>query len=107
MAFCALLVLVGPRHEFPVEDDWDYSKTVLNLLQTGEFHRLEVTQATVFFPALWGALSSSLFGFSFTTLRISTLVLALGALLFFYALLGELEFEPSRRLLATLSLMVM
>ncbi len=101
-----MILLIGPRHEFPVEDDWDYSKTVWNLLRTGELHRLEVTQATVFFPALWGALFSTLFGFSFTTLRISTLVLAVGVLMFFYALLGELEFDVARRLLGTLSLMI-
>ncbi len=106
IAFLALIAAVDPRHEFPVEDDWDYSKTVLNLLQTGVFHRLEVTQATVVFPAMWGALFAKALGYSFTTLRLSTLALAFGALMFFHALLGELEFDVPRRLLATLALMI-
>src|SRR5581483_8563986 len=106
IAFLLLILAINPVHEFPVEDDWDYSKTVWNVLQTGTFHRLEVTQATVLFPVLWGALFSKLFGYSLTTLRASTLVLAIGALLFFYALLGELEFDVPRRVLATLSLML-
>ncbi|HZQ06898.1 MAG TPA: glycosyltransferase family 39 protein [Anaerolineae bacterium] len=106
IAFLLLILAINPVHEFPVEDDWDYSKTVWNVLQTGAFHRLEVTQATVFFPALWGALFSKLFGYSLTTLRASTLVLAVSTLLFFYALLGELEFDVPRRVLATLSLML-
>lgn len=102
----ALVVIVNPVHEFPVEDDWDYSKTVLNLLQTGAFYRLQVTQATVLFPALWGALWSNLLGYSFTTLRLATLVLAGAVLLFFYALLGELAFDLPRRVLATLALLL-
>jgi Dolichyl-phosphate-mannose-protein mannosyltransferase len=106
LALLLLILLINPMREFPVEDDWDYSKTVLNVLQTGTFHRLEVTQATVFFPALWGTLFVKLFGYSFATLRLSTLVLALGALLFFYALLGELGFDVPRRVVATLSLLV-
>jgi 4-amino-4-deoxy-L-arabinose transferase-like glycosyltransferase len=106
---CALLFLIlaiNPVREFPVEDDWDYSKTVWNVLQTGTFYRLQVTQATVLFPALWGALWSTLFGYSLTVLRLATLVLSAGALLFFYALLGELEFDRSRRVLATLTLLL-
>lgn len=106
LLFALLILAINPIHEFPVEDDWDYAKEVLNVLQTGSFHRLEVTQATVFFPALWGALFAKLFGFSFTTLRVSTLVLALGALLVFYALLGEMGFSVPRRVLGTLALML-
>ncbi len=106
VAFLVMILLIAPLREFPVEDDWDYSKTVWNLLQTGTFQRLEVTQATVLFPTLWGALFSQIFGYSFATLRISTLVLAFGALTFFYLLLGELEFDVPRRVLAALALMV-
>ena len=101
-----MIVLIAPLREFPIEDDWDYSKTVGNILQTGVFRRLEVTQATVLFPAMWGALWSKVFGYSFATLRVSTLVLACGALMFFYRLLGELEFDAPRRALATLALLV-
>lgn len=98
--------VIAPWREFPIEDDWDYAKTVWHLLHTGAFHRLEVTQATVFFPALWGGLFAALFGYSFAVLRLSTLVLAAGALILFGLLLGELGFDQTRRTLATLSLLV-
>lgn len=106
LAFVLLAVAINPVREFPVEDDWDYSKTVLNVLQTGTFHRLQVTQATVLFPAMWGTLFSKILGYSFATLRLSTLVLAIGSLLFFYASLGELGFDSPRQVSGTLALMV-
>lgn len=106
VVFLLVVIAVNPIRDFPVEDDWDYAKEVFNFLQTGTFQRLEVTQATVFFPAMWGAFWSKLFGFSFATLRVSTLMLALGALLFFYGLLGELDFDLPRRVIGTLAFMV-
>src|SRR6266542_4291548 len=104
--FGLLVVLVNPLHNFPMGDDWEYARTVQWLLTTGQFYRSPVVQATAFFPAVWGALFSSVLGFSFTTLRLSTLPLAAGTLVAFYLILGELDFEPARRLLGTLTLMV-
>ena len=106
LLFGLLVVLVNPLHDFPMGDDWEYARTVQRLLTTGQFYRSPVVQATVFFPAVWGALFSWLLGFSFTTLRLSTLPLAAGTLAFFYLILGELGFEPGRRVLGTLALMV-
>lgn len=62
--------------------------------------------ANALFPAVWGTLFATIFGFSFITLRLSTLVLAFGTLIFFYGLLGELEFQGARRVLAVLTLLV-
>jgi hypothetical protein len=104
--FVLLVVAVNPLHDFPMGDDWEYARTVQRLLTTGQFYRSPVVQATAFFPALWGALFSSLLGFSFITLRLSTLPLAAGTLVAFYLILGELGFRPPRRLLGTLTLMV-
>lgn len=105
-AFLLLIVLIAPLRQFPVQDDWNYSKTVWNLLQTGVFHRLEGTQATVLFPAVWGSLFAKIFGYSFATLRVSTLALAWGSLLRFYGLLTELGLDLPRRLLGTGALLV-
>lgn len=105
-AFTVLILLISPLRQFPVQDDWDYAKTVWDLLQTGVFHRSEVAQATLFFPAVWGGLFARVFGYSFATLRVSTLVLASGVLLFFYELLAELGFDLPRRLLGTATLLV-
>ena len=104
--FGLLVAWINPLHNFPMGDDWEYARTVQRLLTTGQFYRSPVVQAAAFFPALWGALFSFVLGFSFTTLRLSTLPLAAGMLVAFYLILGELDFEPARRLLGTLTLMV-
>src|SRR5258708_37113902 len=94
LGFALLVVLANPLHDSPMGDDWEYARTVQRLLATGQFYRSPVVQATVLFPALWGALFSWLWGFSFTTLRLSTLPLAAGTLALFYLILAELGFEP-------------
>jgi hypothetical protein len=104
--FVLLVILINPLRDFPMGDDWEYARTVQRLLTTGQFYRSPVVQATALFPAVWGALFSSVLGFSFTTLRLSTLPLAAGTLVVFYMILGELDIEPARRLLGTLTLMV-
>src|SRR5258707_12773779 len=80
LLFALLVVAVNPLHNFPMGDDWEYARTVQRLLTTGQFYRSPVVQATAFFPAVWGVLFSSIFGFSFNTLRLSTLPLAAGPL---------------------------
>src|SRR6185503_10272661 len=105
-AFILLLLLINPLRNFAIADDWDYAKTAQHLLYLGIFRRGEMMTASAFFPTVWGVLLAKVFGFSFVTLRLSTLVLAFGTLLFFYTLLGELEFQGARRVLATLTLLV-
>jgi Dolichyl-phosphate-mannose-protein mannosyltransferase len=104
--FGLLVAWANPIRNFPMGDDWEYARTVQRLITTGQFYRSPVVQATAFFPALWGALFSAVLGFSFTTLRISTLPLAAGTLVAFYLVLGELDFKPALRPLGTLTLMV-
>ena len=67
---------VSPFHDTPVQDDWDYARTVQILLQTGSFQRSEIAQATEVTSALWGAAFAAALGFSFDTLRLSTLALS-------------------------------
>jgi hypothetical protein len=95
--FMALSVVVSPFHNTPVQDDWDYARTVQILLRSGSFQRSEIAQATELFSALWGAAFAWLLGFSFDALRLSTLVLSAGSLVVFYGLLGELGFSGARR----------
>jgi len=105
LAFVTMTLAINPVHNFPVQDDWDYSRSVKIFLETGRIQRSDISQATLVFPTVYGALVSRVFGFSFTTLRCSTLALALIALLAFYALLGELGFDWPRRVIATLTLL--
>ena len=64
LAFASLIVIIGPFHNFPVQDDWDYARTVSLLLRSGVFERSEIAQASEVFSALWGLLFVRLFGFS-------------------------------------------
>jgi hypothetical protein len=97
-------LLIYPLSNLPFHDDWTYAWSVEHLLQTGQ---LQILDWSVHYPLtqiLWGALFCLPFGFSFSALRLSTVVLAwLGAL----ALYGTLrEFGRSQResLIATLVL---
>jgi hypothetical protein len=71
-----ITLLISPIGEFPLNDDWIYTKTVQHLLQTGHYKAHPYLNATLIVQTYWGALFCKLFGFSFTTLRCSTLVLS-------------------------------
>jgi hypothetical protein len=75
LSFC-LLLLISPIGEFPLNDDWIYTKTVQHLLETGHYQAHPYLNATLVLQAYWGALFCKIFGFTFTTLRCSTLVLS-------------------------------
>jgi hypothetical protein len=72
----SLLILISPVGEFPLNDDWIYTKTVQHLLETGHYQAHPYLNATLVLQTYWGALFCKLFGFTFTTLRCSTLVLS-------------------------------
>jgi len=83
-------VLVNPVAEVPLNDDWAYSHVVRTLVEQGRFEFTDWQSMPLLTQVLWGALFCLPFGFSFTALRVSTLVAAyLGAVALF-GLLCEL-----------------
>jgi 4-amino-4-deoxy-L-arabinose transferase-like glycosyltransferase len=97
-------LLVGPRANVPVIDDWVYAWSVEHLLDTG---RVQVLDISAFYPIaqiLWGALFARLMGFSFVVLRISTVVLAVFGCWAVYLTLRELDCRRSTALLGALAL---
>ena len=76
LAVYALWFLAAsPQAEFPLNDDWAYAQTVRHLLATGQLHISEWAAPPVIVQTYAGALSAWLSGgFSFTALRLSTLV---------------------------------
>lgn len=74
--FIVLALIVSPVGEFPLSDDWIYAKTVQHLLETGQYRAHPYINATLVAQSYWGAFFCKIWGFSFTTLRVSTLVLA-------------------------------
>lgn len=77
LAWLFLIFLVNPIGEFPLNDDWGYAKVVQHLIETGEYRPGTWPVMTLFTQVWWGAAFAKVFGFSFTILRISTLVLAI------------------------------
>ena len=69
------IVLVNPIGEFPLNDDWSYTFNVKALVLENRIFFDDWGAMTLFAHTLWGALFCKIFGFSFTVLRASTLVL--------------------------------
>ncbi|MFQ5479421.1 MAG: ArnT family glycosyltransferase [Candidatus Binatia bacterium] len=80
-------ILVGPSGDFALSDDWSYGWTVRGLCERGELAFLPWTGASLVLQAWYGWALCEWFGFSFTVLRISTLVLAGSGLIGFFLLL--------------------
>lgn len=102
LIWMGMIVFVNPVGNFPLDDDWAYGWTVKTLLETGEYRLSDWTATNLLPQALWGTLFCLPFGFSFTALRISTLVLGLLGVLASYGLLREVKAHPSLALLGAL-----
>jgi len=90
--------------DVPVIDDWTYAWSVEHFLHTGELRMLEWSAHYPLAQILWGAVFSRVLGFSFTALRLSTLVLAWAGLVAFFLTLRELGMKPALAGLGTLLL---
>jgi hypothetical protein len=103
--FVVCSLLLRPYDNLPFVDDWTYAWSVEQLLKTGELH---ISNWSAHYPLaqiLWGSLFSLPFGFSFTALRVSTVVLAWLGALAFYGTLRELGRPRPDCLIATLLLL--
>ncbi len=100
------VLLMPPTRNFAYADDWDYARFVQGLLDGQPPALPDFTQATLLSHAAWGLLFSKLFGYSFTTLTWSVLVLSLVALIAFYLLLRQLGFASNLSLLGVAVLAV-
>jgi len=102
--WAAAWLIVNPRANVPVIDDWVYAWSVEHLLETG---RLQVLDISAFYPVaqvLWGALVARFAGFSFVVLRGSTVVLSALGCAAVYLTLRELGSRRSTSLLGALAL---
>jgi hypothetical protein len=83
--------LVQPVGNFPLSDDWCYGRVVHSLVEQGSLRFPKWGAPTLIAQALWGAIFCMPFGFSFTALRMSTLVLGLVGVLATYYMLREIK----------------
>jgi len=104
LLYLSAAILVRPFANLPFHDDWTYAWSVEHLLKTGE---LQILDWSVHYPLvqiLWGALFCLPYGFSFSALRVSTVVLAWLGALALYGTLRELGRTRNESLVATLIL---
>ena len=99
-----MVLLVKPTGDFPLNDDWSYGKTVEYLVKHGDLRYCGWNNMVLIAQVLWGALFCLPFGFSFTALRMSTLVLGGLGVAATYGLLREMK---ASRLMAFLGCLVM
>jgi len=88
--WCISIIVVNPIGNFPLIDDWSFGRAVQRLLQSGDY-RPEWASMPLITNVLWGALFCLPGGFSFTALRLSTLLASLLALVGTYVLVRDLQ----------------
>src|SRR5208283_4630687 len=87
--WAALAAIVNPIGEVILNDDGAYAYAVKSVLETGSLKLSQWGSPNLFSQVYWGALFCLPFGFSYTALRLSTLTIALAALLALYGLMRE------------------
>jgi 4-amino-4-deoxy-L-arabinose transferase-like glycosyltransferase len=102
--FAAVALTVARYPHAPVIDDWLYAASVRDLLATGRFRIGELSAVYPLLPAIWGALLSAVFGFSFTVLRLATVAWSAAGCIAVYGLLREMGRSISASLVAALTI---
>ena len=106
--FCALspvlaILLANPILDSGVNDDWSYTRTVLDLIRTGHLLYNGWATAMLGWQVYWGALAVKLFGFSFLVLRLSMLPFAGGTAYLLYCLSRRCGLSSRSSLVCSLS----
>lgn len=70
----ACMLVVSPIAEFPLNDDWLYAKMAQNTLDAGAYVAHPFVAANATLHTIWGAAVIAVCGFSYTALRVSTLL---------------------------------
>jgi hypothetical protein len=104
LLYSSAAILVQPFVNLPFHDDWTYAWSVEHLLKTGELRVLDWSVHYPFTQILWGALFCLPYGFSFSALRVSTMVLAWFGALALYGTLREFGRTRNESLIATVIL---
>ena len=100
-------LVVAPRGNFGVSDDFTYAHSVLWLI--GE-HRIRLSEwaTTNLLPQiLLGGVATAIFGFSFEVLRHLTQVVAIGASVAVFAWFRLLQLQPKSALVASMAVLAM
>jgi hypothetical protein len=104
-AWVVLAGVVNPIGNFPLNDDWSYGRTVKILLEQHRFYLDGWNTATFSFQALYGLIFCIPFGFSFSALRLSTIVLGGVGIVGLYYLLRQVAMRREWAVCGALILM--
>lgn len=99
LVWLAMIMLVNPLGDFPLNDDWAYAQSVKDFLDTGNFVLPGWAVANLLPQVFFGVLFCLPFGFSFTALRFSTLTMGLLGVIATYLLLKEISLNRKIALL--------
>lgn len=83
-------IIIRPIGEFPLNDDWSYTRSLENLYRLHTFQICGFTSMSLIAQLGWGILFCKLFGFSFFVLRLSTIILGLVGVLCSYGIVKEM-----------------
>ncbi len=108
---CGLAAVLAVLASYPVLDsgfcdDWSYARTCLDLLRTGHLIYNGWATAMLGWQAYWGALIIKLFGFSFLTLRFSTLPFAAGCAIMLFSICRRLGLNDRNAILCALTVVL-
>jgi hypothetical protein len=106
LALAASILLVDPRGDFPLDDDWSFALSTWRFVDTGRFELARFSGMALKTQILWGALWTTIFGKSFVVLRFSTLLLAALSLPLLTRYLVRLGLSPRVATLVTFVLLV-
>ena len=98
-------IIVNPFGEFPLNDDWSYSKSVKIFLDTGNIQIGDWAAMSLAAHILWGALFAKIFGFKFFVLRFSTLIISYSTVCILFFVLKKITQTNLTALIASLCLM--
>ena len=71
--YVSTILLVDPRGEFPLNDDWSYTRSALQFARGNGMHVDEWAAPSLIGQTLYGSLLIRIFGMKFLVLRLSTL----------------------------------
>lgn len=87
LLFILAELVINPIGEFPLNDDWAYSKAIHTFLNTGQFKLLDWQTIPGLTLQFAGVLMCQVFGFSFTVLRMISIVSLMVLIITFFQIL--------------------
>lgn len=82
-----IAVVINPLREFPLNDDWTHALTIRAFAENGNIFYPAWLSAFSYLNILYGSIIVSLFGFSFSVLRLTNIFFALCTILLLYRFL--------------------